>query len=158
MSDELISVADYYRKFINSKVNLLESEKQCCPFHIEDTPSFSYDRKSGTCSCFGACHFYGKDAIFLHQKNYKLHSSQDAENSLRAILGKPKRKVNSIQELKEQVFIDDEKLELNRVYNLCLFHANKVDRWLQMDYAMSIYPVDFIRLKDLLLEWGVKYE
>lgn len=152
-----MTVPEYYRKFIDSSVILEETPKVCCPFHKEDTPSFSYNPATGRWRCFGACKA-GGDVIDMHMRNYKLHSRGEAEKSLCSILGVPYRQATSLDQLNEPVVIDEEAVELDRVYHLCLLHANNVDRWLQMDYVMSIYPVDVYRLKDLLKEWGVNYE
>ena len=38
----LPTIPEYYMDFINKNVDLTKEPKQCCPFHKEDTPSFSY--------------------------------------------------------------------------------------------------------------------
>lgn len=39
----------------------------CCPFHDEDTPSFSVDPRAGLWHCFGACATGGDQISFLQQ-------------------------------------------------------------------------------------------
>lgn len=151
-----ITVPQYYIKFIDSKIDLNETNKVCCPFHKEDTPSFSFNPSTGRWRCFGSCKT-GGDVIDLHKMNYKLHSRKEAFDSLCNVLGIPIKKVKSIEPVKEKVIIDEEAVELDRVYNLCLLHANCPERWIELDYVMSIYPVDVYRLKDLLREWRVVY-
>ena len=47
------TVPEYYQEHVNSSVNLIDSPKQCCPFHQENTPSFSFNVETGRWSCFG---------------------------------------------------------------------------------------------------------
>jgi hypothetical protein len=152
-----MTVPEYYTKFISSKVNLEQEPKQCCPFHKEDTPSFSYMDYSGRWRCFGSCKT-GGDVIDLHRMNYKLKDRKQAEESLHSVLGIPMHKVTSIESLTEVVVINEDNAELDRMYHLGLLYAKSPDRWVEMDYVMSIYPVDVVRLKDMLSEWGVKYD
>lgn len=157
MSDvkQHITVPQYVTKFINSKINLNETNKICCPFHKEDTPSFSFNPSTGKWRCFGACKT-GGDVIDLHKMNYKISNKTEAEKSLCNLLGINYNKINVIKD-NEPILLNEESIELDRIYNLCLLNANCIERWLDMDYVMSIYPVDIIRLKDLLNKWGVKY-
>lgn len=82
--DEIIgrlpTIPEYYQRFIDQKVNLLWEPKQCCPFHKEDTPSFSYSVEKDVWRCFGACKC-GGDVVALHRKNYHLKSREDALRS-----------------------------------------------------------------------------
>ena len=137
----MISVPEYYKRFINHNVDLSLEPKQCCPFHQEDTPSFSYSPERGTWRCFGACHV-GGDVIDLHRKNYNLPSRAEAKASLLSILG-----------FKEEVTFDRQRPEANESevkrrlsYNRALSVAKDVDDWLELDYIMSFYPVDVDKL------------
>ena len=94
-SKGLLSIPEYYKRYINHNVDLSIETKQCCPFHHEDTPSFSYSPERGTWRCFGACH-KGGDVIDLHQLNYKLSNREEAKRSLMDILG-----------IKEEVTFED---------------------------------------------------
>ena len=152
-----ITVPEYYKKYIDKNVNLTDTPKVCCPFHKEDTPSFSYNPVTGRWRCFGACKV-GGDVIALHQKNYKLSSRKEAESSLKSLLGIQPTVPKTLSDLNEPVVLNEDDIELDKIYNLCLLHANSVDRWIDMDYIMSISPVDIYRLKDLLKKWGVKYD
>ena len=152
-----MTVPEYYRKFIDPKVNLEETPKVCCPFHEENTPSFSYDERSGRWRCFGRCKT-GGDTIDMHMRNFRLKSRVEAEESLCSLLGIPYKKISSIEQLKQEIIIDEESVELDRVYNLCLLYSNDLDRWMEVVQAMTFYPVDIDRLKDLLNKWGVKYD
>ena len=158
MSRVIISVPEYFKKFINNSIDLEETNKICCPFHKENTPSFSYNPNTGRWRCFGACHT-GGDVIDLHRMNYKLRSRVDAEKSLYKVLGLHFRVCDSLEELDSDNIkaIDTDKVELARIYNLCLLSCNTIDRAIDLDYTMSFHPVDVVRLKDLLEKWGVPY-
>lgn len=152
-----MTVSQYYKKFIDSNVNLEEVIKVCCPFHKEKTPSFSYIPSTGTWRCYGACKT-GGGVIQLHRMNYKLKNDIEAEKSLYSVLGMKAPRAKTIDDIsREPVIINEDNVELDRIYHLCLVHSNNPDRWVQMDYAMSFYPVDVVRLKDLLSEWKVNY-
>lgn len=152
-----LNVPEYLKKYINKNIDLNETPKICCPFHKEDTPSFSYNPASGRWRCFGACHT-GGDVIDMHRINYRIKSRLDAEKSLRSLEGMPALDDKALDLSIEPVILNEDDLELDKIYNLCLLNANTVDRWISMDYVMSIYPVDVVRLKTLLQEWGVKYD
>ena len=38
----MITIPEYFSKYINNSIDLNTTPKVCCPFHQEDTPSFSY--------------------------------------------------------------------------------------------------------------------
>lgn len=152
-----MTVVEYYKKFINNSVDLESEPKQCCPFHQEKTPSFSYTPSTGTWRCWGSCKT-GGDIIELHRMNYKLKNKAEAEASLYAVLGMTVPKNRTMEDIsREPVILNEDNLELDRIYHLCVIHATDPNRWVKMDYAMSFYPADVVRLKDLLSEWGVKY-
>lgn len=151
-----ITIPQYYQKYIDNTVNLNDINSVCCPFHKEHTPSFVYKQETGTWRCYGACKT-GGTVIDLHRMNYKLKNNTEAEASLRSVLGLPTVSIKSLDNLNDYVFIDEDSIELDRIYNLCLMYAKTVDRWLEMDYVMSIYPVEIVRLKNLLKKWNVKY-
>ena len=138
----MISIPEYYKRFINHNVDLSLETKQCCPFHKEDTPSFSYSPERGTWRCFGACHT-GGDVIELHRMNFHLASRAEAKASLFSILG-----------IKEEVSFNKERPRPNEnevhkrtVYNKALTCAKSVDDWLELDYIMSIYPLSVEKLE-----------
>ena len=78
------TIPEYYTLMINSSVDLIEEPKQCCPFHHEDTPSFSYSVSKNVWRCFGGCHT-GGDVIELHRMNYHIRSREEAKQSLQRI-------------------------------------------------------------------------
>lgn len=137
----MLTVPEYYKRFINRNVDLTLEPKQCCPFHKEDTPSFSYSPERGTWRCFGACHA-GGDVFELHKLNYHLKSREEARLSLLSILG-----------IKEEVTFEAKRPEPNEnevrkrlLYHNALACATDVDSWLELDYIMSIYPLDLDKL------------
>lgn len=152
----LPTIPEYYMEFINPGVNLLDTPKQCCPFHKEDTPSFSYDPLRKIWSCFGSCHARGKDVIDMHMRWYHLQSRDEAEQSLNAMY-----EVSAERRLKElrinRPLVDLSKVEDEVLYNEAVALATTPERWLQLDYIMSKTPLDKYELIRILHEWkGIK--
>ena len=142
MASSLISIPEYYKKYINGQVDLSLEPKQCCPFHHEDTPSFSYSPERGTWRCFGACH-KGGDVIDLHQMNFKLATRAEAKASLMSILG-----------IKEEITFTRERPKPNEndvhkrlLYRKALDCAKTVEDYVELDYIMSFYPLDLNKLE-----------
>lgn len=146
------SVVEYYREFINKDIDLTEEPKQCCPFHEEKTPSFSYDINSGRCTCFGKCHAYGMDAIEMHKRLFGYDSREEAQRSIDAIY-----EVNSNttfeKMLTEVSLIDEEKIEDNSVYTEAVILASTPERWIELDYVMSKYPFERRNVLPLIYKW-----
>ena len=152
------TVPEYYKAYINPKVDLTEEPKQCCPFHKEDTPSFSYDYRTGRWSCFGACHAHG-DAIDMHMRWYKLKSRQEAERDL-AIKYKVDISKQEVEK-KEDIFINKERVDLKTVF--CLVNKlasspsdinTRADRQVELDEVMSRYPLSEEELYNLYVDWS----
>ena len=130
----LISIPEYYRRYINSKVDLAETPKVCCPFHDEDTPSFSYSATRDVWRCFGACH-KGGDVIALHQANYHLRTREEAEKSLYKLLG-IKKEVPSL--IMSKVEVDAKEVEEHIRKAKAITIAQTPEQWLELDYIMSM--------------------
>ena len=126
----LPTIPEYYRDWINKNVDLEYNPKQCCPFHKEDTPSFSYSAEKGKWRCFGSCKC-GGDIIDLHKKNYHLRSRTEAECSLKNLY----HIVDKIELKRENVnlFVDDDKITQEVIYQKALLLANNVEKWLELD-------------------------
>lgn len=150
----LPSVPEYYKEFINNSVDLIEEPKQCCPFHVENTPSFSYNVETGRWSCFGKCHAHG-DVVDMHMRHYRLSSRQEAQKSLNSMY--EVEAPSTLEEVVDQskMYANPNKVRTNIAYSQAVAMAgNNVDRWLQLDYAMSIYPFEAYRLYELMEEWS----
>lgn len=149
---KILTVPQYYKQFINKDVDLESNPSQCCPFHNEKTPSFKYNLATGRWRCFGACHT-GGDVYDMHRMKYGLATREEAIESLDAILGND-------PEIKDLLnfdtpYVSDLKIRKEYLYQTCVIHANCVERWLELDYVMSKYPVDEAELSDLLRKWGI---
>ena len=144
------TIPEYYIKYINKNVDLTEAPKQCCPFHKEDTPSFSYSAEKGRWRCFGACKA-GGDVVELHRRNYNLSSREEALKSLKALY----EVIEKVSLNKENVnlFVNDDRVEFESLYQKALLMANCPERWLEMDYVMSKTPVEISDLKLMLDKW-----
>lgn len=80
-----ISIPEYYKTFIDSKVDLNETPAIPCIFHGSDGNKFTYSPERNLCRCWSKCG--GGNVIWLHQKNYHLKSKEEAVSSLAELLG-----------------------------------------------------------------------
>lgn len=147
----LPTVPEYYQEYINKSVNLIDEPKQCCPFHKENTPSFSYMREKGVWSCFGACHCVGADVIEMHRRHFKLNTREEAELSLRKICRCTKKSSAKLEQ--QRIVIDEEKVEYNQARSIAHLMANTVERYLELDYLESKYPNETWEFENLVAKW-----
>ena len=148
----LPTIPEYYKEMINNSVDLSLEPKQCCPFHQEDTPSFSYSASKGVWRCFGGCKC-GGDVIALHKKNYHLQTREEAEKSLKALCGMRDVIPQTLELTTTEVFVNEDKISDEVTYLKAIALANCPTRWLELDYVMSKIPVDNIELADLVRKW-----
>lgn len=144
------SVPEYYQQFIDKDVDLSAEPKQCCPFHKEDTPSFSYDLRTGRWSCFGACHAHG-DVIEMHKRWFKFQSKELAEMDLAKRFGVDITKVE--YEKQNKVFVNPNVVSERATFMKAQLLANTPERQAELDYVMSIVPLDENMLFNLYCEW-----
>jgi len=147
----LPTIPEYYRDFINSRVNLTNDPKQCCPFHKEDTPSFSYSSERKVWRCFGGCKC-GGDVVELHRKNYGLASREEALISLKRLY-RVKDSVRTLTHREDVLEVDTYKIEKESLLSALSMRARSVSRWLELDYIMSKYPLEVQDLRDLKELW-----
>lgn len=143
MAGSLISIPEYFTRFIDKSIDLNHTPKICCPFHEEDTPSFSYSAEKGRWRCFGACKV-GGDVIALHQKNYRLRSRREAEESLYKLLGLG---VLGAQRHVEKGVADERAVAFKSAYAKATMVAKTVEDWDELDYIMSQYPPEANKLE-----------
>lgn len=156
ISGRLPSIPEYYKEMIDNKVDLNLEPKQCCPFHAEKTPSFSYSREQGKWRCFGACHC-GGDVVDLHKKNIRAHTRKEAEESLCEIYHVDRTVIISARGSYLD-YVNEERVLSKTLYNKAILKADRPERWLQLDYVMSKYPVEDYSLQELLDTWEKKGE
>lgn len=147
----LPTVPEYYQEFINGDTNLAVSPKQCCPFHDEKTPSFSFNINTGRWTCFGRCHVSG-DVIDMHQRWFHFESRAAAEVDLRIKYNARERV--TLDSLKEDRYIPEDNILNNVTYARAVALADTPERWLELDYEMSKSPFDRINLQDLIARWS----
>lgn len=140
----LPTIPEYFTRFIDPKVDLNQTPKVCCPFHNEDTPSFSYSPDKGVWRCFGACHF-GGDVIAMHQKHYGLRNREEARKSLYRLLGYKELDVQKRKQEKPEPNMREVRLKV--AYANALMVALSPDDWDELDYIMSQYPQDPVLLE-----------
>lgn len=146
------TVAQYYKDFIDAKVDLIKEPKQCCPFHKEKTPSFSYMPQRGVWSCFGACKVRGADVIKMHQMKFHLNTREEAEESLRSLYKCPKREETRL--IEKRVIINESDVEYQSLVNRCIMLADTPEKWVELDELMTYYPPEILDLQDLITRWG----
>lgn len=143
MGAPLISIPEYFSRFVDKSIDLNQTPKICCPFHQEDTPSFSYSAEKGTWRCFGACKV-GGDVIALHRKNYRLRSRKEAEDSLYQLLGLA---LIDRQHMTERGKADERAAAFQSAYAKAVLVARTVEDWDELDYIMSQYPPEVNKLE-----------
>ena len=136
----LITIPEYFTRFVDPSIDLNITPKICCPFHKEDTPSFSYSPEKGVWRCFGACKF-GGDVIAMHQKHYGLKNRQEAEKSLRRLLGFKEQKGNVLFK-QEKPVVNERELQYKSAYAKAILVAQTPDDWDALDYIMGQHPPD----------------
>lgn len=143
------TIPEYYKDFINKDVDLDSSPSQCCPFHKEKTPSFSYSKVHKKWRCFGECH-RGGSVVTLHMMNYKLDSEKEAEASLRELycVEEPEFQFSN-----DDTDVNEDRVRFNNALQVANIYANRKERWLELDYVMSKYPVDIVELEQLVTKW-----
>lgn len=149
----LPTVPEYYSEFINRDVDLTMFPKQCCPFHSENTPSFSYNITTGRWSCFGKCHAHG-DVIDMHQRWFHFNTRDEAEQDLSAKCRLPKKTPMDVMlEATREPIISEEKIEDDVAYSKACQLATTPERWLELDYEMSKTPFDRNAVQALIYKW-----
>lgn len=150
------TVPEYYKEHINKGVDLTAEPKQCCPFHKEDTPSFSYNPATGRWSCFGRCHAHG-DVVDMHMRWLHFDSRDEAKKDLE--IRYDARTLPSLKKLQsnEDLYVSEEKVEDEITYAEAVALANTVERWIELDYEMSKTPYDRVAIQLLINKWkGIK--
>lgn len=151
------TVPQYYLDFINPKVDLTVTPKQCCPFHREDTPSFSFDIRTGRWSCFGSCHAHG-DVVEMHKRWMKLNSREEAEADLYAKYKVPQpsteEKLERARDIKP---IPQQEVNFEIEYVRACELARTPEDYVELDAIMAEYPVSYLNLKNFNIERMVRY-
>lgn len=156
ITGRLPTVPEYYKEHINKGVDLTAEPKQCCPFHKEDTPSFSYNPATGRWSCFGRCHAHG-DVIDMHMRWMHFDTKEEAKKDLE--IRYDARITPNLRRLQsnEDVYVSEEKVEDEATYAEAVALANTPERWIELDYEMSKTPYDRVAIQILINKWkGIK--
>lgn len=145
MLNGLPTIPEYYKQYVDPKVDLNVTSSQPCPFHDEKTgKSFSYSKNLNVWRCFGQCHC-GGDVIDLHKLNYRLKSREEAKASLYNLYGlKVENNLTFDYEVPE---VNEEEVYRKRVYALAVNLAKEPDDWLELDYILSKVPYDVTELE-----------
>lgn len=149
------TVPEYYQDFIDSSVDLVANPKQCCPFHQERTPSFSYDIKTGRWTCFGKCKAHG-DVIEMHRRLHHYATKEEADHDLKIRYNIPKEDPRDVMlRAARTPLVSINEVNDNVTYTKAVALAgNNPDRWLQLDYVMSKHPYNRNDVLELINEWS----
>jgi len=150
--DKLPTIPQYYKQFVDPKVDLETNSSQPCPFHNEKSgKSFSYSKQLNIWRCFGQCHC-GGDVIDLHRLNYGLKTKEEAKKSLFQICGLTYEETISF--VKREIEINEENVYKRRVYALAVSLAKEPAEWLELDYILSKVPYDVKELEVFCAKLG----
>ena len=145
LEDKLPSIPQYFKTYVDPKVDLDTTPSIPCPFHGEvNGKSFTYSKQLGVWRCWGACHC-GGNVIDLHKLNYKIKSRSEAEESLCRLLGIKMEISFSLD--KEEVEVDEKDVYRRRIYNAACKLANDPESYLELDYIVSKVPFDVKELE-----------
>lgn len=145
LEDKLPSIPQYFKTYVDPKVDLDTTPSIPCPFHAEQNgKSFSYSRQLGVWRCWGACHA-GGNVIDLHKLNYKIKSRAEAQKSLCQLLGIRQEVEFNID--KEPIEVDEKYVYRQRVYSMACSLAKDPESWLELDYIVSKVPFDVRELE-----------
>lgn len=149
----LPTVVEYYMERIDKGVDLTLTPKVCCPFHHETKPSFSYSIETKTWRCFGACHTGGGVVELHYMKNRdRFGNKEEAKKHLEAMYDVRKPKILIKQNFESKV--NKSKIEDEVVLQKAYMMANTVERWIELDYLMSIYPIPILDIEILVRGWS----
>lgn len=153
ISDRYPTVPQYFKQYVDNKVDLDVTPSIPCPFHHEvNGKSFTYSKQLGVWRCWGACHC-GGNVVDLHKLNYKIKSKAEAEESLCRLLGIKKELTFTTE--KEAVEIDEKDIYRRRVYNAACACATNPESWIELDYIVSKVPFDIRELEVFCSKHGV---
>lgn len=141
---QAITIPEYFRLYIDDRIDLIETPKILCPFHDDHKPSFTYSSEKGQARCWSCGK--GGDLIAIHMHNYNLKSREDAVESLAVLLN---LNLNEIDFSERKVYIDHAANELA----VMTVAAEKVCKtpadWVHLDYIMSQRRPAFEMIEDL---------
>lgn len=152
ITGRLPTVPEYYSEHIEKGVDLTKDPKQCCPFHQENTPSFSYNIATGRWSCFGKCHAHG-DVIDMHMRHFHLSSREEAKKDLEIRYDARTEPDLKRLERENTVYVSQDNVEDETAYAEAVALATTPDRWIQLDYVMSKIPFNRIDVIELINNW-----
>lgn len=142
---ESISIPEYFEKFVDINIKLLEEPKICCPFHEDSNPSFTYSPDKKLWRCWsGPCG--GGDVIAAHKINYHLKTKDAAIESLCELLGLKNVEIDFNEKPPEVDKILVRLISLTSIAdNLC----KSKDDYLNLDFIMSQRKPVHERILDL---------
>jgi len=140
----IISIPEYFKAYIDDRIDLIESRQVLCPFHDDHSPSFTYSSEKGVARCWSCGK--GGDVISMHMHNYHIKTREEAVESLANLLGV---NLNEIDFSERKVKIDHKAVELTVLSVMAEGLCKSPDDWLALDYIMSMRRPAFEMVEDL---------
>lgn len=151
-----LTIPDYFKSDINPNIDLTESffgkdgtkyrpGLIPCPFHKEDTPSFSYSEERGIWRCFGKCHC-GGDVIRLHQVNRHLATYESAVDELCKRLHIDRTVIDFTE---QELYVDVKKVRLQSLQTQAESYIKNIDDMLELDYIRTKFVAIEEQIADL---------
>lgn len=143
-----VSIPEYFKTYIDPSINLAETLKILCPFHEDNTPSFTYSPEKGIARCWSGPHCGGGDVVWMHQRNYKIGTREEAIESLAKLL--------NIKDT-EAIFTNlPTKCDFQKIkFETLLTRANRASKgsedWILLDQLMSVWKPAHELVADLEL-------
>lgn len=149
VTDEIkskLTIPSYFKSDINQSIDLTKPfigkdgtsyrpGMIPCPFHKEDTPSFSYDARRGIWRCFGKCHC-GGDVIRLHQVNRHLVSYDKATDELAKRLHID---ITAVDFNEVELYVDVKLAKLKSLQVQAESYATNINDVIELDYIRTKY-------------------
>ncbi len=140
----LPSIPDYIKTHVDPNIDLEVSNSCACPFHDEvNGKSFTYSPTKKIFRCWGKCHC-GGNVIRLHQLHMKLSSYEEAKQSLYSLYS---IKEDTPTFERKKPVVDQKDVDYRVAYADALRVAKTPEDWIELDYIMSMYPVETIKLE-----------
>ena len=148
-----ITIPEYFKIYIDPNVNLGTTLKILCPFHEDNTPSFTYSPEKGIARCWSGPHCGGGDVIWLHQRNYKITTREEATESIAKLLG---IKDTDMVFTNLPIKCDEQKVRFETLLTRANRSAKVPSDWIALDQLMTVWKPIHELVEDLELYLKVR--
>lgn len=147
MENRLPTIPEYFKKYVNANIDLDIDNAIPCPFHHEEHgKSFTWSPTKKVFRCWGACHT-GGDVINLHKLNYRFKTREEAKKSLYEMY----QISDTPTFVRKEVEANPTEVRNRVAYANAISMAKTIDDYIELDYIMSMSPVDTARLETFVM-------